>query len=114
MRFSAFSLLPLLSLVDVALSICPGFNYGISNPQDLGNGVRRWVVYDDSCVPVDSLTTDMNPCTTGNKFGCSPPPISINFYRNSFTKLKYACRGDPNSGKCGNDVIAVCCRNDGH
>ncbi|TFK68304.1 hypothetical protein BDN72DRAFT_898253 [Pluteus cervinus] len=108
MRFSTFSLLPLLALADVALSICPGFNYGIGNVQALGGGVNRWTIYDDTCSPVDSLTTNENPCTAGI-FGCSPPPIIFNRYTNTFSGLI-----DPNSGVCGNDVISVCCRNDGH
>ncbi|TFK60606.1 hypothetical protein BDN72DRAFT_850388 [Pluteus cervinus] len=111
MRFSAFSLLPLLALADVTLTICPGFNYGIGNVQR-GNVFNRWTIYDDNCNAVDSLTTTGNPCTSGI-FGCSPPPIIFNRYTNSFTGLVYACRTDPRSGVCGNDVISVCCRNDG-
>ncbi|TFK63632.1 hypothetical protein BDN72DRAFT_775687 [Pluteus cervinus] len=114
MRFSAFTLLPLLSLVDVALSLCPGFNYAIGNVQPIGNGINRWTIYDDSCNPVDSLTTDLNPCTTGGIFACSPPPITFVKYTNTFTGLMYACRKDANSGVCGSDIISVCCRNDGH
>ncbi|KAF5346062.1 hypothetical protein D9756_010804 [Leucocoprinus leucothites] len=88
-------------------AICPGFNFGIGNLQDLGNGIHRWNVYDDSCNQVDGLTTTNNPCTEGI-FGCSPPPIIFNHYRNTFSGLQYACRTDPNSGRCGNDVISVC------
>ncbi|KAJ6548833.1 hypothetical protein B0H19DRAFT_952868 [Mycena capillaripes] len=105
-------------LVAVALSttvsaICPGFNFGIGNVIPEGNGVNRWNVYDDSCNVVDGLTTNQNPCTEGI-FGCSPPPIIFDRYTNSFSGLIYACRTDPNSGVCGNDVISVCCRNDGN
>ena len=64
-------------------------------------------VYDDSCNHVDSLTTTGNPCTSGT-FGCTPPPITFNSYKNTFSGLVYACRPDPNSGKCGDDVISVC------
>ncbi|TFK68310.1 hypothetical protein BDN72DRAFT_841998 [Pluteus cervinus] len=115
MHFSAFSLLPLLALADVALSVCPGFNYAIGNAQPLNTGYKRWLIYDDSCKEADNLvmTTDGNLCTSG-VFGCSSPPLAINTYRNTRTGLNYACRPDPNSGVCGNDVISVCCRNDGH
>lgn len=113
-------------------AICPGYNYGIGNQMKLGSGVSRctssgsffsafspillvtdvvWActgdVYDDSCKVVDSLTTTGNPCTQGI-FGCTPPPVTFNEYTNTFTHLKYACRPDPNSGKCGNDAISVC------
>ncbi|VDB90159.1 unnamed protein product [Peniophora sp. CBMAI 1063] len=94
-------------------AICPGFNYGIGNQQSLGGGVSRWTVYNDDCSAADSLTTNKNPCDQGI-FGCSPPPIIFNHYTNTFTGLKYVCRTDPNSGKCGSDVISVCCRNDGN
>ena len=81
---------------------------------------------------VDGLITQKNgnPCTQGNIFGCSPPPIIFNRYKNNrngitlvnltFSPLvpsadecfgfthSYKCRRDPNSGKCGNDVISVC------
>ncbi|KAJ7817407.1 hypothetical protein B0H13DRAFT_1662722 [Mycena leptocephala] len=105
-------------LVAVALSttvgaICPGFNFAIGNVIREGNGVNRWNVYDDSCNVVDGLNTNQNPCTEGI-FGCSPPPIIFDRYTNSFSGLIYACRTDPNSGVCGNDVISVCCRNDGN
>jgi hypothetical protein len=66
-------------------------------------------VYDDSCNAVDSLTTTENSCTEG-MFTCSPAPIHFTGYRNSFTGLQYACRTDPNSGNCGNDMISVCVR----
>ncbi|KAJ7892902.1 hypothetical protein B0H14DRAFT_960933 [Mycena olivaceomarginata] len=105
-------------LVAVALSttvgaICPGFNFAIGNVIPQGNGINRWNVYDDSCNVVDGLTTNQNPCTEGI-FGCSPPPVIFNRYTNTFSGLIYACRTDPNSGVCGNDVISVCCRNDGN
>ncbi|KAF7796576.1 hypothetical protein EIP86_007757 [Pleurotus ostreatoroseus] len=103
----------LSAVVGQAFAICPGFNYGVGNQQNLGNGVSRWQVYDDGCNPVDSLTTTGNPCTSGT-FSCSPAPIHFTGYTNTFTGLHYACRTDPNSGKCGNDVISVCCRNDGN
>ncbi|KAL5440173.1 hypothetical protein PMIN06_009747 [Paraphaeosphaeria minitans] len=90
------------------LAICPGFNYGIGNKQDLGNGITRWTVYDDSCKAVDGLTTTKNPCMQGI-FGCTPTPIKFNSYKNTFTGLKYACRTDSCSGKCENDAISVCC-----
>ncbi|KAI0786919.1 hypothetical protein C8Q75DRAFT_720300 [Abortiporus biennis] len=110
--FSTLLLIPFI-LASPALSICPGFNFGIGNVMSLGNGVNRWNVYDDSCNQVDGLTTNQNPCNEGI-FGCSPPPIIFNEYTNTFTGLRYACRTDPNSGVCGNDVISVCCRNDGN
>ncbi|KAF8880227.1 hypothetical protein CPB84DRAFT_1687666, partial [Gymnopilus junonius] len=98
-------------------SICPGYNYGIGNvirEGTTGNAqLNRWNVYDDSCNIVDGLLTTENPCTEGI-FGCSPPPIIFNRYTNSFTGLIYSCRTDPASGTCGNDVISVCCRNDGN
>ncbi|KAI0786925.1 hypothetical protein C8Q75DRAFT_720314 [Abortiporus biennis] len=112
LHFSTVLLIPFL-LASPALSICPGFNYGIGNVMSLGDGINRWNVYDDSCNQVDGLVTNENPCTEGI-FGCSPPPIIFNRYTNSFTGLIYACRTDPNSGVCGNDVISVCCRNDGN
>ncbi|TFK68311.1 hypothetical protein BDN72DRAFT_842002 [Pluteus cervinus] len=102
------------SLADVALSVCPGFNYGIGNalPYGLDN---RWNIYDDSCNIADTLIipTSSNPCAT-DTFGCSPPPLYFNKYKSTRTNLIYDCRPDPNSGVCGNDAIAVCCRNDGH
>ncbi|KAH6867445.1 hypothetical protein BKA70DRAFT_1494279 [Coprinopsis sp. MPI-PUGE-AT-0042] len=111
MHFLTLLIVPLAA--SFAVAICPGFNYGIGNQQDLGNGVSRWTVYDTSCAAKDSLTTNLNPCTQGI-FGCSPPPIIFNRYTNTFTGLIYNCRTDPNSGSCGSDVISVCCRNDGN
>ncbi|KAF1968340.1 hypothetical protein BU23DRAFT_541261 [Bimuria novae-zelandiae CBS 107.79] len=108
-----FSTVTLISLAGSAAAICPGFNFGIGNQQDLGNGISRWNVYDDSCNAVDGLTTTKNPCTEGI-FGCSPEPILFNRYTNTFSGLVYACRTDPQSGSCGRDVISVCCRNDGN
>ncbi|KAJ4300799.1 hypothetical protein N0V90_002887 [Kalmusia sp. IMI 367209] len=90
-----------------ALAICPGFNYGIGGQQKLSSTVSRWNVYDDNCKVVDSLTTTKNPCTQGI-FGCSPPPIKFNSYKNTFNGLKYKCRTDSRSGKCGSDAISVC------
>ncbi|KAK3203930.1 hypothetical protein GRF29_106g1005688 [Pseudopithomyces chartarum] len=107
-----FSSLMFVSLAGCAAAICPGFNYGIGNvePGPLGND---WKVYDDSCNVVDGLLTTENPCDSG-VFGCTPDPITFNSYKNSFSGLVYACRPDPNSGSCGDDVISVCCRNDGN
>ncbi|KAK7690584.1 hypothetical protein QCA50_005682 [Cerrena zonata] len=108
----------ILSIASISLivgntaAICPGFNFGIGNVQPLGNGFNRWSVFDDSCNVVDSLTTNKNPCTQGI-FACSPAPILFTGYTNTFTGLKYACRTDSRSGKCGGTVISVCCRNDG-
>ncbi|TFK68305.1 hypothetical protein BDN72DRAFT_960374 [Pluteus cervinus] len=115
MHFSAFSLLPLLALADVALSICPGFNYAVGNVQPIGSKEIGWFVYDDSCNLVDKLVMEKhgNPCTS-SMFGCSPPPLHINKYTSSHTKLIYDCRPDPKAGNCATDLIAVCCRNDGH
>jgi hypothetical protein len=100
-------------LLGLTTAICPGFNYAIGNAIPEGkigsSPVTRWNVYDDSCNVVDGLTTTGNPCTAGI-FSCSPPPIIFTGYTNSFTHLRYACRRDPNSGKCGNDVISVCVR----
>ena len=84
MHFSTLMIAPFVA--GLASAICPGFNYGIGNQQNLGNGVSRWTVYDDSCNAVDGLTTNKNPCTTGT-FGCSPPPIIFNRYTNSFNHL---------------------------
>ncbi|PPR06950.1 hypothetical protein CVT24_011013 [Panaeolus cyanescens] len=113
---SALTLPTLLAVTHVA-GICPGFNFGIGNviPQgQIGSAfVNRWNVYDDSCNIVDGLTTSGNPCTAGI-FGCTGSPITFNRYTSTFTGLTFACRTDPNSGRCGNDVISVCCRNDGH
>ncbi|KAJ7596084.1 hypothetical protein C8J56DRAFT_395090 [Mycena floridula] len=106
------SIVPFLLAGQVA-AICPGFNFGIGNAMDLGGGIKRWDVYDDSCKVVDSLTTNENPCDQGT-FSCSPPPIHFTGYKSTFTGLRYACRADPNSGKCGGDTISVCCRNDGN
>ncbi|KAJ3561981.1 hypothetical protein NP233_g9856 [Leucocoprinus birnbaumii] len=115
MKFAHVAIaLPFIFSGQLVAAICPGFNYGIGNVQDLGSGFKRWTVYDDSCKAVDSLTTTGNPCTSGGTFGCTPPPITFNWYKNTFTKLEYTCRPDPQSGKCGNDVISVCCRNYGH
>ncbi|TFK60603.1 hypothetical protein BDN72DRAFT_507247 [Pluteus cervinus] len=122
MHFSTFSLLPLLALADVALSICPGFNYAVGNLQySPDSHYDVWRVYDDSCKQHDVLsipgTPGWNPCFQG-MFGCSPPPIHFNTYKDSHTGLIYNCRPDPNSGSCqndfGTDIISVCCRNDGH
>lgn len=112
MKYST-SVIVLTVAIGQAMAICPGFNFGIGNQQNLGNGISRWTVYDDSCNAVDGLTTTGNPCTEGI-FGCSPPPIIFDEYTNTFTGLRYACRTDPNSGVCGSDVISVCCRNDGN
>ncbi|KAF9036750.1 hypothetical protein BJ165DRAFT_1505693 [Panaeolus papilionaceus] len=113
--FTALTLPTLLAVNQVA-AICAGFNFGIGNVIRQGKigdaQVSRWNVYDDSCNVVDGLTTTGNPCTSGI-FGCTPAPVKFNRYTNSFTKLVYACRSDASSGKCGNDVISVCCRNDG-
>ncbi|TFK68283.1 hypothetical protein BDN72DRAFT_898236 [Pluteus cervinus] len=116
MHFSAFSLLPFLALADVALSICPGFNYGIGNV-NAGDEYNMWNVYDDSCKVVDGLglLTKDNPCFAQNGiFGCSPPPVYFNRYKSTHTGLIYTCRPDGGSGSCGSDIISVCCRNDGH
>ncbi|GJE91285.1 hypothetical protein PsYK624_074340 [Phanerochaete sordida] len=108
-----FAVLSLAVAVSQVSAICPGFNYGIGNVMSEGGGVSRWNVYDDSCNVVDGLTTNENPCTQ-SIFGCTPPPVTFDSYKNSFNGLQYACRPDPNSGKCGNDDISVCCRNDGN
>ncbi|TFK65091.1 hypothetical protein BDN72DRAFT_881166 [Pluteus cervinus] len=111
MHFSAFSLLPFLALADVALSICPGSKYGISNVE-AGSGFNRWTVYDNSCTKVDSLTLPPrdDPCTTGGIFGCSPASTTFNKYMpKGSTGPTYTCRPDTNSGTCGSSVISVCC-----
>ncbi|EAU88932.1 hypothetical protein CC1G_10578 [Coprinopsis cinerea okayama7 len=102
----------LVPFIASASAICPGFNYGVGNVRSLGNGFNRWDVYNSACEVVDGLTTNLNPCDTST-FGCTPPPIKFNRYTNSFDGLIYECRPDPNSGRCGDDVISVCCRNDG-
>ncbi|KAF9465537.1 hypothetical protein BDZ94DRAFT_1296327 [Collybia nuda] len=96
-------------------AICGGFNFAIGNviPNGGGAGVNRWNVYDDSCNIHDGISTVDNPCTQGI-FGCSPPPVIFNEYTDRSTGLRYACRPDPSSGKCGEDTISVCCRNDGN
>ncbi|KDR70437.1 hypothetical protein GALMADRAFT_76112 [Galerina marginata CBS 339.88] len=109
---SASLLVPLVAALNVQ-AICGGFNFGIGNVRSLGGGVNRWDVFDDGCNVVDGLTTNQNPCSEGI-FGCSPPPIIFNQYTNTFTHLRYACRTDPSSGRCGNTVVSVCCRNDGN
>ncbi|KAK7695045.1 hypothetical protein QCA50_002233 [Cerrena zonata] len=113
MKFTILSVASVALLVSNAVAICPGFNYGIGNVRSLGNGINRWDVYDDACNVVDGLTTNQNPCTQGI-FSCTPAPITFNGYTNTFTKLRYACRPDPNSGSCGGTSISVCCRNDGN
>ncbi|TFK65088.1 hypothetical protein BDN72DRAFT_860902 [Pluteus cervinus] len=120
MHFSAFTLLSFLALADVALSICPGFNYGISNFETVpGNNPGRdahvWTIFDDSCNDVGSFKTfvDGNPCTADRTpFGCSPPPIIFN--KLTFRGQDYACRPNPNGDSCRAHTISVCCRNDGH
>ncbi|TFK68306.1 hypothetical protein BDN72DRAFT_841994 [Pluteus cervinus] len=114
MHSSAFSLLAFLALADVALSICPGFNYGVTTVQSLGDN-NAWMVYDDSCTLVDMVIEPKNgnPCTS-RTFGCSPPPVTINTYMNTQSKLVYACRPAPGAGQCQGVDMAVCCRNDGH
>lgn len=98
----------LSAVVGQTLAICAGFNYAIGHQQNLGGGVSRCTfscllghipqsltlgiayagqVYDDSCNPVDSLTTTGNPCTSGT-FSCSPPPIIFNGYTNTFSHLQ--------------------------
>ncbi|KAL5115789.1 hypothetical protein ACEQ8H_006284 [Pleosporales sp. CAS-2024a] len=84
MRFSILIITPLAA--SFASAICPGFNFGIGNVQNLGNGINKWSVYDDSCKVVDSLTTNQNPCTSG-MFGCSPAPIHFTSYKNTFSGL---------------------------
>ncbi|PPQ84429.1 hypothetical protein CVT25_011256 [Psilocybe cyanescens] len=98
-----------LALAHSAAAICGGFNYAIGNVQHLNSNTNRWFVYNDNCDQVDGLTISSsdNPCTWGI-FGCSPPPILFDEYTNSFSGLKYACRPDSSSGRCGNDVISVC------
>ncbi|KIP06847.1 hypothetical protein PHLGIDRAFT_444461 [Phlebiopsis gigantea 11061_1 CR5-6] len=112
MKFFA-SAIALSVVIGQVAAICPGFNYGVGHQQNLGNGVSRWTVYDDSCNAVDGLTTNGNPCTSGT-FGCSAPPVIFNQYTNSHTHARYTCRTDPKSGSCGSDGISVCCRNDGN
>ncbi|ESK95615.1 hypothetical protein Moror_12587 [Moniliophthora roreri MCA 2997] len=112
MQLKAALVVPFV-LAGPVLSICPGFNYGIGNVRSLGGGVNRWDVYDANCDVVDGLTTNQNPCTQGI-FGCTPAPITFNFYRNTFTGLQYACRPDSRAGSCGGTSISVCCRNDGN
>ena len=46
-------------------------------------------VYDANCNVVDGLTTNQNPCTSGT-FSCSPAPITITGYTNTFSKLRSA------------------------
>jgi NAD dependent epimerase/dehydratase family enzyme len=84
MHFSTLMIAPFAA--GFASAICPGFNFGVGNRQDLGNGISKWTVYDDSCRAVDSLTTSKNPCTTGT-FGCTPAPVTFNQYTNTFSKL---------------------------
>jgi hypothetical protein len=38
---SAATLVVLFGALGSALAICPGFNYGISNQQNFGNGISR-------------------------------------------------------------------------
>ncbi|KAF7796660.1 hypothetical protein EIP86_007843 [Pleurotus ostreatoroseus] len=76
----------LSAITGQVFAICPGFNFAIGNQQDLGGGVSRWNVYDDSCNVVDGLTTTGNPCDSGI-FGCSPPPIIFDQYTSSFNGL---------------------------
>jgi len=105
------TILATASLLCLVTAICPGFNYAIGNaiPKGTlqGSRVTRWNVYDDSCNIVDGLLATGNPCDDGI-FSCSPPPILFVGYKNTFTGLEYACRQDPNSGRCGSDVISVC------
>jgi hypothetical protein len=106
MKFTIAAVVLPLFLAYQAAAICPGFNYGIGNVQNLGNGVNRCKlfliklcktltvmayffvgsVYDDSCNQVDGLTTTGNPCTQGI-FGCTPPPITFNRYTSTFSGL---------------------------
>jgi hypothetical protein len=106
MKFTIATVVLPLFLAYQAAAICPGFNYGIGNVQNLGNGVNRCKlfliklfkkidrdglllvgsVYDDSCKQVDGLTTTGNPCTQGI-FGCTPPPITFNRYTSTFSGL---------------------------
>ncbi|KAH9475976.1 hypothetical protein JR316_0011541 [Psilocybe cubensis] len=104
-----------LALAHGATAVCSGFNFAIGNVQRLDARTNRWFVYNTDCKQVDGLTISSsdNPCNHGI-FGCSPPPILFNQYTNSFSGLRYACRQDKSSGKCGNDIISVCCRNDGN
>ncbi|KAJ7167881.1 hypothetical protein C8R46DRAFT_996086 [Mycena filopes] len=108
---TTLSITLLVSLATTVSAICPGFNFGIGNAIGEGNGYNRWNVYDDNCNVVGGTSTSGNPCDSGI-FGCSPPPVIFNSYTSN--GLVYACRTDPNSGSCGNDVISVCCRNDGN
>jgi hypothetical protein len=84
MHFSTLMLAPLAA--GFASAICPGFNFGIGNQQNLGNGISRWNVYDDSCTVVDGLTTTKNPCSTGI-FGCTSAPITFNSYKSTSNGL---------------------------
>jgi hypothetical protein len=86
MHFPTLILVPLAA--GLASAICPGFNFGIGNQKALGSGISRWVVYDANCNAVDSLTTTENPCTARSGiFGCSPPPITFNRYKSTFSGL---------------------------
>jgi hypothetical protein len=112
MHFSTtiFAIAPLMSFT---VAICPGFNFGIGNVQNVGKiGDKQghhWNVYDDHCNVVDGLTTTENPCTSRTGiFQCSPNPVLFVGYKNGKTGLQYKCRQDGRSGKCGNDVISVC------
>jgi hypothetical protein len=108
MKFTVATVVLPLFLAYQAAAICPGFNYGIGNVQNLGNGVNRckiflirafkndWrlirryffvgSVYDDNCNQVDGLTTTKNPCTQGI-FGCTSSPITFNRYTSTFSGL---------------------------
>ncbi|KAF2674150.1 hypothetical protein BT63DRAFT_473925 [Microthyrium microscopicum] len=114
----------LFAYLGVVSAICPGFNYGIGvaigqlpiGPPD--NGYTQWIwnVYDDGCKVVDWFTQNFGephkgPCNSG-RLHCSAPPVTFTWYSDNRGQ-HYTCRPDPNSGRCGDNVISVCCRNDG-
>ncbi|KAF8417631.1 hypothetical protein EV426DRAFT_721070 [Tirmania nivea] len=96
-----------------AHAVCAGYNYAF---YDGGSGT--YIISD--CTPqcnvvrVDRLGGG-NVCTQGN-YKCSPPPIRVTDIR--VNGLWYACRNDPNKGRCNGrpgaqSVPTSCCRNDG-
>ncbi|KAG6848298.1 hypothetical protein H0H93_001431 [Arthromyces matolae] len=101
-------LVALFASATSVLAVCGGNKFAVGNVIALGSGVNRWDVYDNNCNIVDSLTTNLNPCTQGT-FGCSPPPIYFNQYTNTFNKQTYQCHRDPVGESCGADTISVCC-----
>ncbi|KAF2673485.1 hypothetical protein BT63DRAFT_451535 [Microthyrium microscopicum] len=123
--------------------ICPGFNYGISEPINMNpnefqftdDQTLRYEVYNtapDCRVAYSTVQYPHSPSSAichDSHLRCSPgpnvrnselmDPENTNPGQIHFTNYidqngnNYACRSDPNSGSCYGHKVVACCRNDG-